>query len=219
MKLAIFDFNGTIFPQETMPFILKEWYRQGYPRFKLVKVFSSLLPLYLKYKMFSGGKDMEIKAVKGVSRIFTGMKKDDVQKFFQKAAESASKSFNSRVIAEIKNNFRKKDRLLLLSGAFDLFLEEVASILDIDTVLASKLPFHNEKAQPSSREHIIRGKQKLEVLQDHFQNKDINWKKSTAYADSIHDLPLLEMVGEPVTVNPDDELAQIAQNKNWPVIR
>jgi HAD superfamily hydrolase (TIGR01490 family) len=43
--------------------------------------------------------------------------------------------------------------------------------------------------------------------------------RSTAYSDSINDLPLLEAVDEPVAVHPDPRLAQIAQQRGWQVLR
>jgi HAD superfamily hydrolase (TIGR01490 family) len=42
---------------------------------------------------------------------------------------------------------------------------------------------------------------------------------STAYSDSINDLPLLEAVDHPVTVDPDPKLAAIASQRRWPVLR
>jgi HAD superfamily hydrolase (TIGR01490 family) len=39
-----------------------------------------------------------------------------------------------------------------------------------------------------------------------------------AYSDSRSDLPLLEMVGHPVAVNPDATLRRIARGRNWPVV-
>jgi HAD superfamily hydrolase (TIGR01490 family) len=43
--------------------------------------------------------------------------------------------------------------------------------------------------------------------------------RSTAYSDSINDLPLLEAVDEPVAVDPDPKLAAIAQERGWRVLR
>jgi phosphoserine phosphatase len=43
--------------------------------------------------------------------------------------------------------------------------------------------------------------------------------RSTAYSDSINDLPLLEAVDEPVAVDPDPRLALIAQQRGWPVLQ
>ena len=42
--------------------------------------------------------------------------------------------------------------------------------------------------------------------------------KTTAYSDSINDLPLLEAVKHPVTVNADAQLATIAAQRGWPAL-
>lgn len=39
-----------------------------------------------------------------------------------------------------------------------------------------------------------------------------------AYADSIHDLPLLTRVGEPVAVHPDGALRRIAERNGWEIL-
>ncbi len=41
---------------------------------------------------------------------------------------------------------------------------------------------------------------------------------STLYSDSINDRPLLEAVNAPVAVDPDPRLAQLANERGWPVI-
>jgi HAD superfamily hydrolase (TIGR01490 family) len=43
--------------------------------------------------------------------------------------------------------------------------------------------------------------------------------RSTAYSDSINDLPLLEAVNEPVAVDPDPRLAAIAQQRGWQILQ
>lgn len=42
---------------------------------------------------------------------------------------------------------------------------------------------------------------------------------STAYSDSINDLPLLGAVRHPVAVDPDPRLAALAAERGWPVLR
>jgi HAD superfamily hydrolase (TIGR01490 family) len=39
-----------------------------------------------------------------------------------------------------------------------------------------------------------------------------------AYSDSISDLPLMELVGHPVAVNPDSQLAAVARQRGWPIV-
>lgn len=46
----------------------------------------------------------------------------------------------------------------------------------------------------------------------------LQWR-STAYSDSINDLPLLEAVDQAVCAQPDAALEQIAGERGWPVVR
>ena len=48
---------------------------------------------------------------------------------------------------------------------------------------------------------------------------DIDLDASYAYSDSASDLPMLRAVGHPVAVNPDPELAAIAAQEGWQVMR
>jgi HAD superfamily hydrolase (TIGR01490 family) len=42
---------------------------------------------------------------------------------------------------------------------------------------------------------------------------------SFAYGDSYNDLPMLELVGIPIAVNPDSKLADVAYQRGWPVVQ
>ncbi len=41
---------------------------------------------------------------------------------------------------------------------------------------------------------------------------------SYAYSDSVSDLPMLEAVGNPVAVNPEPELRELALARSWPIV-
>lgn len=47
----------------------------------------------------------------------------------------------------------------------------------------------------------------------------IDLGRSWAYSDSASDLPMLRAVGHPVVVNPDAELARVAREEGWDVMR
>jgi len=221
MKIAIFDFNGTIFSRETMPFILSQWYKQKYSQYKLLKVYIPLIPLYLKYKMGLSlnlsKEEMEVKAVRKVSKIFKGMSKNEIDIFFSKAASSASKYFNEKVITEISRCKKNGYYTVLLSGAYKPLLKQVATGFKIDTIIGSEF-IYNKNSNSKLKINIISGSKKLYVLKDYFKDEKIDWENSKAYADSFHDLQLLEAVGKPVAVNPDSSLQTIAQKRNWSTI-
>ena len=45
-----------------------------------------------------------------------------------------------------------------------------------------------------------------------------DYSRSWFYSDSRNDLPLLELVSDPVAVDPDDTLRAAAESRGWPVI-
>jgi hypothetical protein len=48
---------------------------------------------------------------------------------------------------------------------------------------------------------------------------DIDLAESYAYSDSLSDLPMLRAVGNPVAVNPDPPLAELAKEEGWQTLR
>ncbi len=51
------------------------------------------------------------------------------------------------------------------------------------------------------------------------RQENIELAQSYAYSDSESDLPMLRAVGHPVAVNPDAELARIAMEEGWEIVR
>lgn len=49
------------------------------------------------------------------------------------------------------------------------------------------------------------------------QEKGYDLERSYAYSDSVSDLPMMEIVGHPVAVNPDRALERIARSRGWPI--
>src|SRR5207244_8775371 len=57
------------------------------------------------------------------------------------------------------------------------------------------------------------------LLHEYAERNGVVLSESFAYADSLSDLPMLEMVGTPVAVNPDARLSQVAGQRGWRVGR
>ncbi|MBS3963248.1 MAG: HAD family hydrolase [Methylomonas sp.] len=59
---------------------------------------------------------------------------------------------------------------------------------------------------------------KVSLLQQWLAGNAYDLKGSHFYSDSHNDLPLLNLVENPVAVDPDDKLRQLAHAANWPII-
>jgi HAD superfamily hydrolase (TIGR01490 family) len=60
---------------------------------------------------------------------------------------------------------------------------------------------------------------KAQAIRELAEREDIDLSASWAYSDSESDLPMLRAVGHPVAVNPDSELARIAREEGWEILR
>jgi phosphoserine phosphatase len=60
---------------------------------------------------------------------------------------------------------------------------------------------------------------KAEAIRELADREGIDLAASWAYSDSESDLPMLRLVGHPVAVNPDKELARIARAEGWEIMR
>jgi len=109
---------------------------------------------------------------------------------------------------------------ILISGAFQGLLDIIANRLGFNFAIGTE----SEISQNKFTGHIIApacsGQGKLEKTKRFFSEKGlkINFKESFAYADSFVDLPILELVGNPVAVSPDEKLKEFAQIKGWQII-
>lgn len=63
------------------------------------------------------------------------------------------------------------------------------------------------------------GKGKAQAVTEFAAAEGIDLSASWAYSDSVSDLPLLELVGHPVVVNPDEDLTTIARDREWELMR
>ncbi|MGD2060625.1 MAG: HAD-IB family hydrolase [Acidimicrobiia bacterium] len=65
---------------------------------------------------------------------------------------------------------------------------------------------------------FIYGPGKAQAIEKLSGDRGYDLKLSYAYSDSVSDLPMMELVGHPVAVNPDSELGAIAHDRGWPVV-
>ena len=67
--------------------------------------------------------------------------------------------------------------------------------------------------------HTLHAERKAVAARDLAETAKAELADCWAYSDSRNDIPLLAMVGNPVAVNPDAELARHAEENGWPMMR
>jgi len=66
---------------------------------------------------------------------------------------------------------------------------------------------------------FVYGEGKVEAMSRFASEHEIDLDASYAYSDSASDMPMLRAVGNPVVVNPDEPLAEVAKAEGWRVLR
>ena len=62
------------------------------------------------------------------------------------------------------------------------------------------------------------GEGKAEAITSLAAQRNIDLATSWSYSDSMSDVPMMELVGNAVAVNPDAQLAALARSRGWPVV-
>ena len=65
---------------------------------------------------------------------------------------------------------------------------------------------------------FVYGEGKAEAIEKLAAERGYDLRVSYAYSDSASDLPMMEMVGHPVAVNPDKPLEMVAHQRGWPMV-
>jgi HAD superfamily hydrolase (TIGR01490 family) len=65
---------------------------------------------------------------------------------------------------------------------------------------------------------FVYGEGKAEAIEKLAAERGYDLRLSYSYSDSASDLPMMEMVGHPVAVNPDGPLESVAHQRGWPIV-
>jgi HAD superfamily hydrolase (TIGR01490 family) len=132
------------------------------------------------------------------------------------AARASEQDFYRRPVVELVDAQRAQGAdIVLLSGSFEECLEPIARHVGATAVLCTSLVRRTERFTGAVERPMI-GQHKAAAVRDfvsgvpHHELAD-----DTAIGDHLSDVPVLELVGHPVVVPVDDDLAELARIRNW----
>jgi HAD superfamily hydrolase (TIGR01490 family) len=105
----------------------------------------------------------------------------------------------------------------IVSGATRYVVRPLAEHLGIRHYLYTRVEVEQGRLTGRVIDPICFEEGKIYWLQQFIDEKGIDLARSWFYTDSVTDLPLLELVGHPVAVNPDPFLYRVARRRTWPV--
>lgn len=219
LRVAIFDFDGTLYEKDTFKILMSHLkdhpiYQKNYKRF-----FRGILPRYIGYKMKVYPEErMKMRSMQLYLSAHRQLTRDELITYFGEMTEKMQAGFNPEVVAKLREHIQNNVHVMLVSGAFTLFIKEVIDGLPFETIIGTEIPFKGEAIDCEKKVDHINGSRKNDKVHEALQGKEIDWSNSFAYGDSYSDLPVLELVGNPVAVRPDPKLRSIANARGWDII-
>jgi alcohol-forming fatty acyl-CoA reductase len=123
-----------------------------------------------------------------------------------------TKSFPA-AIRRVREHRRLGHRTVLITGALDFVVEPLQPLFD--DIVCARLRVDAGRYTGELTEVPPTGETRAEALADYARREGLALDQSVAYADSSSDLPMLEVVGFPVAVNPETRLAAVARKRGW----
>lgn len=219
MRVAIFDFDGTLYAKETFQLMMAHLKNHPVHNRRYRKFYRTIMPPYIghKLKIYPEAK-MRARSVQAYLAALETFSKQELEEYFGEIANLMYDDFNQEVIERLKQHVSNEDYCMLVSGAFTPLLHAVTKELPIGKIIGTEVPYEANILAHKTPVIHIQGSLKTEKILEALGDQAIDWKNSFAYGDSLSDVPVLELVGNPVAVRPEARLRTLATERNWEII-
>ncbi len=153
--------------------------------------------------------------------LFKGFTIEEGEEVFQWVIEQRVKpNLRTDVLDILRDHQAKGHTVALVSGSPQQLLDAVASSLGIDYALGTALEVKDGRYTGSMTGPLSMNEGKVAAVEEWAarMNLDLDWSKTFAYGDSRGDIDLLQRVGHPVAVYPDEALRAIAEERGWQIM-
>lgn len=212
---AFFDLDRTIIAGSSMFVFGWVAYREGMvPTRQLIRDASSAVTF-----KFSGASDEKTEAVK--QRILDAIAGVPVTTFMDLA---------DQIIPRLMDDVRREARGLIdlhtaagrdtyiVSASPVEVIDGFAESMEMTGALGTVAEIADGVYTGGLAEPFCYGEGKASAIQKIADEQGYDLAHSYAYTDSAGDLPMLDIVGHPVAVNPDRALESIAYHRGWPIV-
>ena len=217
-SMEIFDVDHTITRRSSGRHFVMQGIRRG---FLPLRLYFTLPLYYLKYRLggpFFGNMDREL-----YRRGFPELKDREIAEIERLSLRSFEERLKGDIFAqaiELVHGLRSSGRqIVLATSSLDVIIKPLAEFLGVTEIIATRLEFIDGRCTGRFLSPPLFGVEKKRRVAEFVHRRGGVLDNCSFYSDSFHDLPLLEVVGRPVAVNPDFRLRKIAKKRNWEILR
>jgi HAD superfamily hydrolase (TIGR01490 family) len=139
-------------------------------------------------------------------------------------------ALNEEIIPRILDKIRPESRSLIdmhheagrdcwiVSASPIEMVDPLARALGMEGAIATRSAVDDGRYTGELDGPFVYGEGKAVAIAALAEEKGYDLQLCYSYSDSASDLPMMEMVGHPVAVNPDSPLANVANQRGWPIV-
>jgi HAD superfamily hydrolase (TIGR01490 family) len=176
---------------------------------------------HVRYRL-RGSTDDETKELLRVAReTFKGVPEREITQMGPEVLAGILPRIYPEMLEEVHLHQDEGRATFIVSAAGNDLVKQLADVLRMEGGIGTRY-----RVDPATGEYtgeldgpFVYGKGKVEAIENYAKEHEIDLAGSYAYSDSASDLPMLRCVGNPVVVNPDQALLEVAKAEGWRVMR
>jgi len=220
MIAAFFDVDGTLFTGHVWRGMLQYFAeRRGELAVRLFWTYH--MPLYLLRRLkLIGEERFRGPWAANLAWLARGWTADQLQAMYDWVAQTYVTPLRREdTIAKIAGHNAQGHLTVLVSTGFTGLIEAIGRTVGAQMVIGTDVAMKNGRCAGKIIPPLVIGAQKGSEARKRLAARgiEVDYAASFAYADSITDRGLFDLVGNPRPVYPDAELAALARQRGWPI--
>lgn len=212
---AFFDLDKTILAKSSSFAFARPFYKEG-----LIGRSDVIRSAYAQFVFLASGADHDqMESMREyMSKMVTGWNADKVQQIVGETLDGIVDPMVYQEAVELiaEHKAAGRDVIIISSSGTDI-VEPIGERLGVDLAIGTQVAIEDGEYTGEILFYAY-GPNKADAMLSLADERGYDLAASYAYSDSHTDLPMLEVVGHPVAVNPDAELRRVAGEREW-VIR
>jgi len=175
---------------------------------------------HLRYRLRGTTDERTSEVLRVVRELIAGVPARTIERMNPEVMAAILPRVYPQMLDEVNGHRDAGRATFIVSAAGNGVVEPLATVLGMDGGIGTRYEVDGAGAFTGRFDGpFVYGPGKVEAMESFAAAHGIDLAASFAYSDSISDLPMLRAVGNPVVVNPDPPLAEIAREEGWQTMR
>ena len=216
-EAAFFDLDRTLMAGSSGMYFARAAYRTGMVGRRQLAAWGAE---HIRFRLRGSTDERTEQVLTQVKELLTGVPERDLLRMAPDLLAGVLPRIYPQMLDEVHAHQDAGRQTFIVSAAGNGLVAMLAEVLGMEGGIGTRYAVDDAGRLTGDLDGpFMYGEGKVEAMRRFAAEHEIDLERSWAYSDSASDLPMLRVVGNPVVVNPDAELAALAKQQGWRVMR